>query len=312
MTIDSTAEPPWILVGSFLAGVASQRCGFHFLSYVHLATISRQDGGASGQTGEQDMGQVPRSTQKPTVADRSERNSGLWYVLVCRLISCRVLSAASGKTTLAAKVAQRLNELWWNKSPGLCSEPGIATFLPMDGYHLTRAQLSAMPDPHTAHARRGAAFTFDAPAFFKLVKKLREPLCAETHTIYAPSFDHSIKDPVPDDIGIAPTCRVIIFEGNYLSLGTGASEWKWAAEQMDELWFVDVPEEVARQRLIKRHVTSGIAANEEEAAKRADENDLVNGREIIEGRLEVHEMISSIEDHEWQPEKQGIDKERDA
>lgn len=223
-----------------------------------------------------------------------------------------MLSFHTGKTTLASKVAQRLNDLWHHGSPGLASDPLLATFLPMDGYHLTRDQLSAMPDPNTAHARRGAAFTFDAPAFLKLVKKLREPICPETGTIYAPSFDHSVKDPVADDIPIAATSRIVIFEGNYLSLGSGAPEWKEAAEMMDELWFVDVPEDVARQRLVKRHVTSGIAANEEEAGKRADENDLVNGREIIKGRLDVHETIYSREDAEWKPESQGIDKERDA
>jgi pantothenate kinase len=169
-----------------------------------------------------------------------------------------------------------------------------------------------MPDPRTAHARRGAAFTFDAPAFLKLVKKLREPLCPETGTIYAPSFDHAVKDPVADDIPIAASSRIIVMEGNYLSLGSGAPEWKEAAELMDELWFVDVDEDVARQRLTKRHVASGIAANEEEGRRRADENDLVNGKEIIGGRLKVDEVIHSREDHSWKPDQQGIEKERDG
>ena len=223
-----------------------------------------------------------------------------------------MLIRRAGKTTLAAKVAVRLNELDGESHLGLLSEARVATFLPMDGYHLTRAQLSAMPDPNTAHARRGAAFTFDAPAFLELVKKLREPLCPETGTIYAPSFDHAVKDPVADDIPIASTARIIVMEGNYLSLATGAPEWKEAAGMMDELWFVDVEEDIARQRLIKRHVASGIAANEEEGRARADENDLVNGREIVEGRLEVHEVVYSKEDDDWRPEKQGIEKERDG
>lgn len=65
----------------------------------------------------------------------------------------------------------------------------------MDGYHLSRRQLDALADPHTAHARRGAEFTFDGGSFLELVKKLREPLCAETGTMWAPSFDHAEKDP---------------------------------------------------------------------------------------------------------------------
>jgi pantothenate kinase len=180
----------------------------------------------------------------------------------------------------------------------------------MDGYHLTRAQLSAMPDPHTAHFRRGAAFTFDAPAFLALVKKLREPLCPETGTIYAPSFDHAVKDPVADDIPIAATSRIVVMEGNYLSLGKG--EWGEAAKLMDELWFVHVDEEVARQRLSRRHVEAGIVPDEEAGRKRADENDLVNGREIVEYRLDVDEMIYSKEDDEWKPENQDVQKGTDA
>ena len=178
----------------------------------------------------------------------------------------------------------------------------------MDGYHLSREQLSAMEDPDTAHARRGAAFTFDSIAFLSLVKKLREPLCPESTTVYAPSFDHAVKDPVQNDIAIPPSYRVLIFEGNYLSLGTGAPEWKEAAELMNELWFVEVDEHVAKERLISRHIIAGLAKNKEEAALRAENNDLVNGREITQGRLKVDEVIVSKHDAEWKPEQQGMEE----
>lgn len=224
-----------------------------------------------------------------------------------RCSSPLLTSSFVGKTTLASVVANRLNKLHHEQFPGLAQNDEVAAFIPMDGYHLSRAQLSAMPDPDTAHSRRGAAFTFDAPAFLTLVKQLRKPLSPETKTLYAPSFDHAVKDPVNDDIPIHPEARILIFEGNYLSLGTGAPEWKEAAELMDELWFVEVDEDVARERLVKRHVEAGIASNEEEARKRADENDLVNGREIVEGRLKVHEVIVSKHDGGWKPEKLGME-----
>lgn len=185
----------------------------------------------------------------------------------------------------------------------------LAAFIPMDGYHLSRNQLDAMPDPVSAHARRGAHFTFDGESFLKLVKKLREPLCPETQTLYAPSFDHAIKDPVADDISIAACVRIVIFEGNYLSLNR--SPWKEAAELMDELWYVEVNFHVARSRLVYRHVKAGIAKDEEEAGKRADENDLVNGREILENRLDVHEVVHSNDDASWAPEKQGVGDGKD-
>ncbi|KAH7094555.1 P-loop containing nucleoside triphosphate hydrolase protein [Paraphoma chrysanthemicola] len=216
----------------------------------------------------------------------------------------------SGKTTLASIVSKRLNEKHAQESPGTSNSNPLAAFIPMDGYHLSRAQLDAMPDPAHAHARRGAAFTFDGDSFFKLVKKLREPICPETQTLHAPSFDHSIKDPIDDDIAIAPSVRIVIFEGNYCSLDK--EPWKDAAEMMDERWFVDVDFEVARKRLIYRHVKAGIAANEEEAGKRADDNDLVNGREIIDHRLDVHELVKSQEDATWAPEEQGVGDGKDS
>ncbi|KAH3948472.1 hypothetical protein HBH70_071950 [Parastagonospora nodorum] len=216
----------------------------------------------------------------------------------------------SGKTTLAAIVSKRLNEKHALESPGTSNSNPLSAFIPMDGYHLSRAQLDAMPDPTTAHARRGAAFTFDGESFFKLVKKLRQPIYPETQTLYAPSFDHAIKDPIDNDIAIAPSVRIVIFEGNYCSLNK--EPWKDAAELMDERWFVDVDFDVARKRLIHRHVKAGIAANEEQAGKRADENDLVNGREIVDFRMDVHELVKSRDDATWAPEEQGVGDGKDS
>ncbi|KAI4658922.1 uncharacterized protein J4E79_006682 [Alternaria viburni] len=210
----------------------------------------------------------------------------------------------SGKTTLAAIVSTKLNEKHAQQSPGTANSNPLSAFIPMDGFHLSRQQLDAMPDPDSAHARRGAAFTFDGDSFYSLVKKLRDPICPESSTLYAPSFDHALKDPVENDIAIAPSVRIVIFEGNYCSLNK--APWNEAAKLMDELWFVDVDFDVARKRLVHRHVKAGIARDEVEAGKRADENDLVNGREIVDLRLDVHELVKSVEDGEWAPEQQGV------
>lgn len=48
---------------------------------------------------------------------------------------------------------------------------------------------------------------------------------------------------------------------------------------------------------------AGIAPNEEEAWKRVRENDLVNGQEIVDGRLKVDEVIVSTEDGRWAPKE---------
>lgn len=175
--------------------------------------------------------------------------------------------------------------------------PPIAAYVPMDGYHLSRAQLDLMPDPKLAHDRRGAAFTFDGAAFLTLVKTLRKPIDSSTPTIYVPSFDHAIKDPVNDDIPIPPTSRILVFEGNYLSLDK--EPWREVGEIVDEGWFVDVDFEVAGTRLVPRHVKAGIAKDEESAWKRVRENDLVNGREIVDFRGKVDELVVSREDESF-------------
>lgn len=75
-----------------------------------------------------------------------------------------------------------------------------------------------MPDPALAHARRGAEFTFDGPAFLALVKALRTVPPPPLQPVYAPSFDHAVKDPKPNDIAILPAHRIVVFEGNYVCL----------------------------------------------------------------------------------------------
>ncbi|KAJ5108661.1 hypothetical protein N7456_005336 [Penicillium angulare] len=188
----------------------------------------------------------------------------------------------SGKTTLATAVAERVNQLEEaNKDFAVC--------IPMDGYHLSRAQLAAMPDPATAIHRRGAAFTFDADGFYKLVQSIRAPITPESANVYAASFDHAIKDPVADDIAILPTSKVVVLEGLYL--GLNREPWSLAAGLMDELWFIDVDRVVARARLVKRHVASGIVPDILAAEHRISSTDFLNADDIMENRLPAQELI---------------------
>ncbi|ORY68995.1 P-loop containing nucleoside triphosphate hydrolase protein [Pseudomassariella vexata] len=203
----------------------------------------------------------------------------------------------SGKTTLSQKVTSALNARHATLHPELLESVPVAVFVPMDGYHLTRAQLSAMEDPVNAHARRGAEFTFDGASYLALIESLRVPLSSSTKPMYAPSFDHAVKDPKDNDIPILPGHRIVVFEGNYLTLDR--KPWSTAAGLMDEMWFVQVGFDVAKRRLVRRHVLAGIAKDEEEAGKRADENDLINGQQIVDEMMEVDEVVISREDGEW-------------
>jgi pantothenate kinase len=96
--------------------------------------------------------------------------------------------------------------------------------------------LQTFPDPALAFIRRGAAFTFDAQAFIKLLQRLRhEPVTKRDDpkmSFRAPSFDHNLKDPIMDDIYLSSAESLIILEGNYLLLNE--EPWKDIANLVDE------------------------------------------------------------------------------
>lgn len=88
----------------------------------------------------------------------------------------------------------------------------------------------------------------------------------------APSFSHSLKDPIFDDVVVRPHHRIVIIEGLYVFLGT--DPWVKAATSLDERWFITGDAEEGKQRLCKRHVETGVAADWEEAVWRAETNDI--------------------------------------
>lgn len=157
----------------------------------------------------------------------------------------------------------------------------------MDGFHLTRAQLRAMPNPDEAAHRRGAAFTFDGEGILTLARSLT---ALPRQTVRAPAFDHATKDPVADAIEVNAAARIVLIEGNYCALNR--EPWKTAAGLMDELWYVDVSSKVAHARLAKRHLASGIVADEQEAWERASGTDELNAVDIRENRLPCSEVIT--------------------
>ncbi|KAJ4030011.1 hypothetical protein NW761_011619 [Fusarium oxysporum] len=194
----------------------------------------------------------------------------------------------SGKTTLAENVASVINA----KIDVDHSRPdNFVAIVPVDGFHLYRSELASMPNPQEAIHRRGAAFTFNAERFYQLVQALREPLTERTETIFAPSFDHALKDPVEKDIAISRETGIVILEGLYLTLNR--EPWKSAASLMDELWFINVDREIAKARLIKRHVASGIVRDTAAAECRVVGTDLLNADDILANRLFVNEYIQA-------------------
>ncbi|KAI0271692.1 P-loop containing nucleoside triphosphate hydrolase protein [Gloeopeniophorella convolvens] len=213
---------------------------------------------------------------------------------------------ASGKSTLAVLIVNKTNQLLDelrlqqesisgsqpNTGPILSSSKAILVGL--DGWHLTRAQLDALPDPKFAHDRRGAHWTFDGHGYVSFVSMLRKPLSPGAPTITAPSFDHALKDPTPHAVTILPEHRIVIIEGLYTFLSL--PPWAEAGKLLDERWLVEIDAESASRRLVKRHVVSGVAKDLEEAEWRSSSNDTPNGLFLLSNSLKPTRIVQSIDD----------------
>lgn len=196
----------------------------------------------------------------------------------------------AGKSTLASEVVQRINKMWPQKAPKmdeLVDSPDVAIVLPMDGFHLYRSELDAMKDPKEAHARRGAPWTFDPARLLKCLQTLRSQ-----GSVYAPSFDHGIGDPVEDDIFVTLQHKVVVVEGNYLLLEEGL--WKDISTTFDEKWFIDVDLDTAMERVLKRHISKS-GRSPDEAKRRIDYNDRPNAEMIMKSKKNADLVIRSIE-----------------
>ncbi|KAH8101391.1 P-loop containing nucleoside triphosphate hydrolase protein [Cristinia sonorae] len=204
---------------------------------------------------------------------------------------------ASGKSTLAQLIVDDVNGRLAATHPSEQTINDFAVLVGLDGWHLTRAQLDALPDPVEAHARRGAHWTFDGDGYVAFVRSLRKPIQAsagDNGVIRAPSFLHAIKDPSPDAVSILPSHRLVVIEGLYTFLST--EPWVEAGKALDERWWVEISEEDAEKRLVPRHVRTGVAKDLAEAIWRARENDAPNGRFIKANLLEPTRVITAIDD----------------
>ncbi|WP_099039850.1 nucleoside/nucleotide kinase family protein [Mycobacterium neglectum] len=154
-------------------------------------------------------------------------------------------SPGAGKTAMASQIASTI---------------GDAVHVPMDGFHLADVQLARLG----LLDGKGAVDTFDAYGYLALLQRIRRQ---DTEIVYAPAFDRDIEQPVAGSIGIAPTARLIVTEGNYL-LDTD-DPWPAVRSALDEVWFVDLATEERRRRLIARHIEFGKSPEQAQAWVRA-------------------------------------------
>ena len=178
-----------------------------------------------------------------------------------RSITALAGAPGSGKSTIAKKLAKRLN----------AKEPGSAAVFPMDGYHFDDAVLNERGD----RPRKGAPHTFDVRGFAVTLSRL----AAGEADVAVPVFDRDLEIARAGGRIIPESVRHIIVEGNYLLLD--APQWRDLPAAFDTTVFLEVSMAVLTQRLERRW--SWMPPTDRKA--KLEENDLPNARQVVSGSL---------------------------
>ena len=157
---------------------------------------------------------------------------------------------------------------------------GIPTaVVPMDGYHLADAALTALGRLD----RKGAIDTFDGAGYIALLERLRRG----GERVWAPAFDRTIEQPIAGSIPVDLEVRLVVTEGNYLLSET--EPWRRARTLLDEVWYVEIGDEERLRRLVARHVAFG--KDSAAAAQWVAVVDEPNARMIAQTRSAAHLVV---------------------
>ena len=163
---------------------------------------------------------------------------------------------AAGKSTLARKLVNDLNSV------------GLSTcYCPMDGFHLTNAQL----DANGLRRVKGRIDTFNAIAFANAVAR-----AAAREAFWWPQYSRQRHEPMPKGIWIKGKEAACVIEGNFLLVDK--APWRSAAKSYALRIFVDAPDAVLRRFLLRRHMRGG--KSESEAREKVRQTDMPNARAI--------------------------------
>lgn len=161
----------------------------------------------------------------------------------------------TGKSTLAAELVTMLNAV----------NPGSAQLVPMDGFHMKHDKLEVMGQVDY----KGAPHTFEGADFVNFLHHLKVAKTA----VSGPGYSRKIEDVVENAFTVGPDVRVLVVEGNYLLLTEGP--WTGVKPLLDYSIFIDVPRDIVKARLLRRHGEEGLFSEERNRAH-IERNDLPN------------------------------------
>jgi pantothenate kinase len=180
----------------------------------------------------------------------------------------------AGKSTLAVAIVSsaqaRMGDEW-------------AAYLPMDGYHLSNAQL----DRIGLRDRKGAPETFDADGYAAMLARVAAD---DARDIYVPDYDRTVHEPVAARHLIPGTARLVVTEGNYLAVGE--PRWRGARRWIDHLWYVDAADALREERLINRQLRGGL--QQPAALDWVTRSDRPNG-ELVKGSRDNADRVISLD-----------------
>lgn len=186
-----------------------------------------------------------------------------------RVIIGIVGKPGAGKSTLTEHILRNLPK-------------GVATIVPMDGYHLSNSQLAQLG----LADRKGAPNTFDSDGYINLLRRLRRDIDKD---VYFPVFHREIEESYAADGVVMAKTKIVLTEGNYLLLDEMG--WQGVAEELDEVWYVNVDDYIRLDRLTKRHQKFGKDADA--AYEWARGSDEVNAK-IVEATASKADYIINL------------------
>ncbi|HEY0238559.1 MAG TPA: nucleoside/nucleotide kinase family protein [Friedmanniella sp.] len=177
----------------------------------------------------------------------------------------------AGKTTLARAVVDALGG-------------ERAVLVPMDGFHLADPTLIAWG----RRARKGAPDTFDVGGYVSLLRRLRDQ---HEEVVHAPEFDRAIEASLGSAIPVLRDVPLVVTEGNYLLSAEGG--WAEVEPLLQETWYIQLPDPVRVDRLVKRR--EGYGDDHDEAVAWALGSDQANADVVARGRGRADLLVTLVD-----------------